>query len=366
MGWMKDHGLSTNLDWLEPNTIYVTKAGSHAYGMSTPQSDLDLRGVAIPPKPYWLGFMHRFDQADMKNVKDNIEATIFNLQKFAKLAADCNPNVIELLFTDESDHVWVDEAMKPLFEARDSFISKKARYTFSGYAMSQLKRIKTHRKWLLNPPKQKPQRASFDLPEVPEPSVEAIGAVRAKIIKKLDQWNVGMDELDDAQKVETREKLERVLTEMNLGADRQYLSAARLVGLDDNLIGLMVKEREFEAELKRWQQYQDWTKNRNKTRAAMEAKFGYDAKHAAHLVRLMRMCREILEGKGVRVRRPDAQELLDIRKGAWSYDELISWADSEEKALNALYKSSALPKAPDRKKLDAVVIEMTERALQKS
>jgi predicted nucleotidyltransferase len=36
-------------------TIFLTLTGSHAYGLSTPESDIDLRGVLIPPKNISLG-----------------------------------------------------------------------------------------------------------------------------------------------------------------------------------------------------------------------------------------------------------------------------------------------------------------------
>jgi len=45
----------------------------------------------------------------------------------------------------------------------------------------------------------------------------------------------------------------------------------------------------------------------------LEAKFGFDTKHAMHLIRLLRMAREILETGVVHVKRPDAEELSAIR-----------------------------------------------------
>ena len=56
-----------------------------------------------------------------------------------------------------------------------------------------------------------------------------------------------------------------------------------------------VTEKRFAAAMQEWEQYESWKKNRNPDRAAMEAKFGYDAKHASHLIRLLRMATEILE-----------------------------------------------------------------------
>ena len=96
----------------------------------------------------------------------------------------------------------------------------------------------------------------------------------------------------------------------------------------------------------------------------MEAESGYDRKHASHLVRLLSMCKEILENGEVKVFRPDAKELLDIRNGKWSYDELINWAEEQEKSLDVFYKSgkSPLPKKPNLNKIDDLCLEIIEES----
>ena len=65
----------------------------------------------------------------------------------------------------------------------------------------------------------------------------------------------------------------------------------------------------------------------------MEKTFGFDTKHASHLVRLLRMCREILETGEVNVLRKDSEELRAVRKGGITYDELVDWAEKEDLAL---------------------------------
>lgn len=50
--------------WLNPRTILLTKHGSQAYGTSTPESDLDVKGVAVAPRECYLGFLRRFEQAE--------------------------------------------------------------------------------------------------------------------------------------------------------------------------------------------------------------------------------------------------------------------------------------------------------------
>ena len=297
-----------SLPWLQERTILLTVHGSRAYGLHTESSDYDYKGVAIPPRSYFTGFLQRFEQAEQKSPAD---ATIYDIRKFFHLAADCNPNVIEVLWTDDSDLVMVEPAGHALREMRGNFLSLKAKYTFSGYAIAQLKRIRTHRKWLLTPPKKKPERADFNLPERTLVSKDMMGAIQAVL---------------DAG-----------------GSPLQY---------GQNVMQAYEKERSYHNAMHEWHQYETWKQSRNPVRAELEAKFGYDCKHAMHLVRLMRMCREILTTGKVLVKRPDREELLRIRNGAWEYDQLIEWAESQDSELEAIAQSSALPHAPDRVLLD--------------
>jgi predicted nucleotidyltransferase len=88
-----------------------------------------------------------------------------------------------------------------------------------------------------------------------------------------------------------------------------------------------------------------------------------NCKHALHLVRLSRMCREILTTGQVLVRRPDAQELLEIRNGAWTYEQLVEYSDRQDAELEELAKTSTLPKQPNREKLDQLCVELLETFL---
>jgi hypothetical protein len=83
-----------------------------------------------------------------------------------------------------------------------------------------------------------------------------------------------------------------------------------------------------------------------------------------HLVRLMRMAKETLVTGKVIVKRPDAQELLEIRNGAWTYEQLIEYANKEQAALIELEKTSPLPKSPDRVKIDKLCQDMVELGLE--
>ena len=223
--------------WLRGRTIFLCKAGSHSYGLNTPESDLDLKGVCMEPIEAVVGFAERFEQFQRHDPEADV--TIFGLLKFAKLAIQCNPNIIEGLFVRPEDVLLSTPIYEELRAYRKMFISEKARHTFRGYAMSQLKKIQ----------------------------------------RKHEYGTTGK---------------------------RQHV-------ID---------------------------------------KFGYDTKHAMHLVRLMRMGGEILRTGEVNVWRKDREDLLAVRRGEWSLDELVAWAEAEDKVLADL--STELPWGPPIKEVDAL------------
>lgn len=312
---------------VDRRTILLVRHGSYAYGLNTPQSDEDFKGVCIKPKEAYFGFVQRFEQFEhMGSKTDGVDKVVYSLDKFVKLAADCNPNIIEVLHVDDFDVLACDAFGEELRDKRNDFISKKAKHTFSGYAHTQLKRIKTHREWITNPPTEPPSREKFGLSAETKLSPSELGAAQA-------QWK---SELEMQQ-----------------------------AGLPKNLITLYTKEHQYQAAATRWTQYQTWLKTRNPARANLELKFGYDTKHGSHLIRLMRMCKEIMSGMGVIVKRPDREELLAIKMGGRELDSLIEEAERLEAECDELYVTSHLRKEPDRAMLDAWLVDLTDRYLTK-
>lgn len=354
---------SPHLGWIQDHTVLLVRHGSHAYGTNTVTSDEDFKGVAIPPKEYFLGTMHRFEQAELK--APDPDAVIYDIRKFFTLAAECNPNIIEVLHTDPSDHFVVSKIGQEILDHKDDFLSKKIKHTFMGYSVSQLKRIKSHKAWIMNPPDHLPTRKEYGLPENTLIPQDQLLAAEAEVRKELDRFQFDfMEDLEESQKIGIRTTMEGMLAELKITGEQHWMSAARKIGLSDNFIELMQKERQYVGAKRQWDQYQNWKENRNKMRSALEEKYGYDTKHAYHLVRLIRMCREILLTGKVIVKRPDREELLTIRNGAWSYEQLIEFAESQEKELDKLYLSSdALPRAPDKDKLDKLCIRLVEARL---
>lgn len=347
-----------NLGWIPERTILFARHGSHAYGLATPTSDEDWKGVAIPPREYLYGFLNRFEQAESK-VPDLV---IYDLRKFMLLAAECNPSIIEVLWTEP--HV-ITPLGERLRGARQLFLSRKAKHTFSGYALAQLKRIRTHHRWIASPPKEAPTRAAFGLPERTVVPKDQLMAAQAAIDKKVGHWELDfLHEVDPSTRILLQTKMAECLAEMKVASEDRWQAAARTLGYDENFLLLLDRERRYNGAQREWEQFLNWKATRNQARAALEEKYFYDTKHAMHLVRLLRMCREILTTGEVRVKRDDREELLAIRGGAWSYDQLIAWAEREDAELETLYETSPLPKAPPRDALDKLCVELVTASLE--
>lgn len=348
--------------WLVERTIFLTKHGSHAYGLNTPASDLDVKGVAVPPVEYFFGFVNSFEQAEQR---EGVDLVVYDARKFFKLASDCNPNICEVLWTEADDHLLVTDAGRMLLENRSLFISKKAKFTFSGYAIAQLKRINTHWRWLRNPPKSPPTRSEFGLPESPPIGKEQRDTAESLIKKKLDEWALDLEQVPAGLRDVLQDKMSDIVCEILAPYEgSKHVAAGRNLGFDDNFLEVLERERLYKTRVTEWKQFEEWKKTRNAVRHELEEKHGYDTKHGMHLVRLMRMCKEILQTGSVKVKRTDdREELLAIRNGAWSYDRLLEWARNEDEAMNAVYESSTLRHSPDRTKLDALLRKIIERML---
>ena len=93
-------------------------------------------------------------------------------------------------------------------------------------------------------------------------------------------------------------------------------------------------------------------------RRELVRRFGYDAKNAAHLIRLLRMGIEFLTEGTLRVERADAAELLDIKRGDWTLEEVKSEAERLFQLAQEAYVRSSLPPEPDRERAERLCVEM--------
>lgn len=277
--------------------IFECITGSHLYGMATPESDVDMRGVCLEGEIdiYGLGNFEQFEQKFPDRV-------IYGLQKFARLAAGSNPNIVELLFVN--DNIVTDEKSASIWKQiqynRFKFISKKVTQTFVGYVKSQRKRMDTHHRWMTD-------RA----PVRPHP--EAFGLMT---INGVSEWT------------------------------------------NNNL------KQAYENKLKEYQDYTKWLENRNDKRHELEKRFGFDTKHGSHIVRLLEQVDELHTYGTITFPRPEAHLLKAIRTGGWSYDFLINHMEKKIQYIDSIsHPASVLPETEDTNAINELLIDIYRRNL---
>jgi len=360
------------MKWLVPNTIYVTLHGSQAYGLNNELSDVDVKGIVIPPRDVENNLFNKFEQAIdnkeleatleyLKNPKNpKFESSLYSLKKFMVLAANVNPNIIEVLWTDRADHFVFKHPMDILMENRHLFLSSKAKFTFSGYAFAQAAKIERHRKWIVRGEIEKPDRAKFGLPEERAPQMNDIfGLIKSEV----ERWNLSQFPLNEEERDELKSTIWELIynvsqVDVNEGNWPKVYEAgvieriAKEYNLKEEVVDILHRERLYKKELESYQSWLTWKKNRNPARHALEVKSGYDTKHGSHLVRLMRMGLEILTEGKVYVKRPDREEILAIKNGGWSYEQVMEFAKNMQVKLDDAYKTTKLPKAVNYEKVN--------------
>ena len=151
----------------EYELIVLNLAGSKLYGNATPESDTDYRGIYIENTDDKCGILGHTEQLQgievceaLINAGLNLEKTeditIYELNRFVKLAIENNPNIMDTLCHDYTNHniaIYNNAKGREFLSHKHLFLSKKLKFTFSGYAYSQLKRIKGHNKWINQFPK---------------------------------------------------------------------------------------------------------------------------------------------------------------------------------------------------------------------
>jgi hypothetical protein len=132
-----DEELSEVGDDLRPYIIYRCRVGSRAYGLATEDSDDDLRGIYLPPAHLDWSLYRLPEQLEFAD--DDKDEVYWELGKFVRLALKANPNVLETLWTPLV--LDTGEVAQRLRTIRQAFLSKHIYKTYSGYVLSQFRRM---------------------------------------------------------------------------------------------------------------------------------------------------------------------------------------------------------------------------------
>ena len=122
---------------LRSYVIYRCQVGSKAFGLATEDSDDDVRGIYLPPARLHWSLRRLPEQLEFQDGKQ--DEVYWELEKFVRLALKANPNVLETLWTPMV--LQADQTAEELRESRQAFLSKHVYKTYSGYVLSQFRRM---------------------------------------------------------------------------------------------------------------------------------------------------------------------------------------------------------------------------------
>jgi uncharacterized protein len=124
-----------NIDDYRQYIIYACVVGSRAYGLDHEASDVDRRGVYLPPADLHWSLAGAPEQLE----RPETEECYWELQKFLVLALKANPNILECLYSP------IVERITPigheLLVIRSIFLSQLIYQTYNGYVLSQFRKL---------------------------------------------------------------------------------------------------------------------------------------------------------------------------------------------------------------------------------
>lgn len=116
--------------------LFKTYFGSKLYGLQTPESDEDIRGVFLAPAREFLG---------LGGVKENIDGegedeSYHEIAKFLNLCLKNSLPALEVLYTPDEFVIEMDPAFQWLRERKDAFLNATFKHCYKGMVHQNLMR----------------------------------------------------------------------------------------------------------------------------------------------------------------------------------------------------------------------------------
>lgn len=352
---------------LGENVILLTFGGSHAYGTNVEESDIDIRGITFNPVGSLLG-NEEFEQFE----DHNTDTVIYGLNKMFKLLLQCNPNTIELLGCKPEHYFELSKAGEMLLQNKKIFLSKRAIYTFGGYANSQLRRLQNALARDSYPQEEKEKHILGSIHSAMDAIVNRYHKINGEPIKynfSNDNGNLVHAYKEYNEKMQYMENFKSFeYGGINLYpdiSDREEMNVE--IFCDVVLHHYPLRDyRNIWSELNTIVKDYDKLGKRNNKKDDKHLN-----KHAMHLIRLYVMCLDILEKEQIITYRTEEHDLLmSIRNGDFQKDdhtyrpEFFELVDEYEKRLKYASENTSLPENPDYKAAKELLIEMNEEHIK--
>lgn len=335
--------------------------GSQAYGTNTASSDIDYKGV----------YAQSIDDLISFNYKEQIEVSkdecYFEVRRFLQLLQSANPTMLELLYMPQECIIEKHPAFDIILENREKFLTQKCLQSFGGYAIAQISKAKGLEKKMNWEHDKIVRKTPFDFCHVYEDdktmpllyflkrnnwSAENCGLVALNHFKNCYALYYNNSGELDYKGIVSEKGNEVKLSSMPKG---------------ESPVSIMSFNKEgYSSHCKDYVEYETWLKNRNVQRYVDIANHQQqiDGKNLLHCRRLLDMAIEIATQKTINVRRPNAQELLKIRRGEIDLAAFMERAEEEIIELNELFAKSGLPKEVDTEFVNDLLLKVRHEVIK--
>lgn len=304
----------------ERNKILEIRVGSHLFGTDTPDSDLDLFGIFMPSSDMVFGDI-RCEEVDLgvkakddtgRNTADAIDRKLHEYRKFIKLALQNNPNILHVLFADEKNILFSDSYGIRLLKQAHLFPHKGAHHRFVKYADSQRHKMQI-----------KPQMYAA---------------------------------LEDGLRVLSLFDDNHVLADVVINQSRQNPAPFIDSGRGKHVqCGDLHFERGVFVKKAKKMIADRLSKATN--RVQLFTKYGFDVKYASNLIQLLMEGIELLDTGRISFPLAYRDEILDIKNGKYSSEEIMRWADELVNQARISFEKTKLPAEPRTKEITGFMID---------
>lgn len=168
------------------HTLLRATVGSTAYGLATPDSDIDKMEVFAYPTLALLDL----DEPPESVVTTKPDTTAHEAHKFLKLALKCNPSITELMWMP--DHLYEEraDAGNRLISIRGSLLSRKlVRNAYLGYATQQFRKLhERHGEGFGSVPKNRTEKHARHLARLCEQGYELYTTGQMSVVLENPEW----------------------------------------------------------------------------------------------------------------------------------------------------------------------------------
>ena len=384
---------------------YEYKRGSHMYHLNTETSDEDFGGVFFCPKKMLLGLRGRYEE----QVSDSKSDVVFyEFGRWLELLLKSNPTVLEGLFAPEDCIVGeVHPAVRKILDNRELFLSKECFKTFYGYAVSQISKARGLNKKIVNPVTERKDILDFcytfnDQGSLPIKKFLAENGLDQKYCGLVNIPNMSdgdssiygvyydfaayfkFENIDWARdwyngNSPYKKFFPSVTEQLSIQGrieDKEFFHYGGIVHPDEieksNTVRLSsvpkgekpicfmaYNKNGYMRHCRDYKDYKEWEKNRNPVRYESNLGHNYDAKNVMHCMRLVRMAKELAQGKGFNVVRTwDRDYLLDIRNHKFEYEDVMAQLEKEKLEMEEAIKSCTLPEKVDFDKVNGLLYDV--------